>query len=139
MESKSKQIKEAYEKGDGIMLIADAVLLTRMEKRVRQIAQEVCSMEFANSLPNMDRIELAFTLKRIAIEYNCYIRSWLTIDDADAECYNIDIYNDEDDTTYGLVAAPTEPGAVIVSFLWLSDRGNFTPAVKRMIESGMNS
>jgi len=146
MELESKKIKvspeihEGYAEGNDIMVITDHELCSRIEKRVRQVAREVCTLEDPPNFMECSRLILAMYLKRIAIEYNCYIQSWVTIDDACSECYNAATRNEEDDTTYGLIAAPTEPGAVIVAFMWLSDKQNFTPqARKAMIESGMNS
>jgi hypothetical protein len=140
MQRLSKEIREGYSEGDDIMIIADNRLIERMLKRVRQIAGEVSNEESPEYYLQCSSLVLAFELKRIAIKYNCYIQSWVTFNDACAEGYNADTRDDEDASTYCLIAAPTEPEAVVVAFLWLADRQNFTASVKKnIIKLGINS
>lgn len=119
---------------DDILTVNDA-LSYRIGKRVRQVLVEIFpgSKEYYAGLNDL---QLARECKRAAIKYNCFIQSWLsTPTEGCSECYNAATRDEEDDSTYGLIAAPTEAQAVIVAFMWLSDRGNFTPeAIKTIRE-----
>ena len=114
------------------IIIADEDLSKKIEKRVRQILGEIGKKE-----PGYYDIITTHTLsvecKAIAIKYNCYIQSWMTIDDGAAECYNANTRDDEDPETYGLISAPTETQAIIVAFMWLSDRQNFASEAHKII------
>lgn len=57
----------------------------------------------------------------MAYNYNCYIQSWVAgapedVNKGIAECYCASDYKEEDEDTWELVTAPTEPEAVIIAF-----------------------
>jgi len=102
-------------------------------KRVRQIAQEV-DIDYKGEYSVMRLDTLAFRLKILASEYNCYINSWITVDSSDrsgiAECYRANNYVEEEEDTWELIAHESEPIAVVGAFKWLADRGYFKPETK---------
>jgi len=118
------------------ILYIDSELADRIEKRVRQVAIEVSSVATISTIEGTSKQKLSFILKQIAIDYNCYIKSWVTFGEAHAECYNAKSYNEDNDNTYGLISAVTEENAIIAAFMWLSDRQNFN---KVAFTKGMNS
>ena len=98
-------------------------------KRVRQIANEIDS-EYINEYSDMSLEVLAFRLKLLAYNFNCYIQSWISgapedVNKGVVECYNAEDYNEENEDTWELITAPTEPEAIIVAFKWLADKQYF--------------
>ncbi len=114
------------------IIITDQNISKRIEKRVRQILGEIGEEE-SGYYNIITTLMLSVECKAIAIKYNCYIQSWMTIDDGVAECYNASTKNKEDPETYGLISAPTETQAIIVAFMWLSDRQNFVSEAHKII------
>jgi hypothetical protein len=101
-------------------------------KRVVQIASEINPEYIKYELLDLSLDELAFRLKLIADKYNCYINSWVGGNPADknrgiAECYMAGDYVEEDEDTWELITAESEPMAIVASFKWLADRGYFVP------------
>jgi hypothetical protein len=94
----------------------------RLIKRVRQIATEIDS-EFIGEYKEMPLDTLAFRLKVVAGDYNCYIHSWISDSgDAVAEVYNASDYIEEDENTWELCTSQYEPAAICIAFKWLADR-----------------
>jgi len=96
-------------------------------KRVRQIADEI-DAGYIDEYKEMPVEVLAFRLKLLASEHNCYIKSWVYQDKelpGIAECYCAADYEEEDEDTWELFTQETEAEAIIASFKWLADRGYF--------------
>jgi len=105
----------------------------RLIKRVKQILKEIDSSYIdSEDTDNLDT--LAFRLKLIISPYNCFINSWVTTDYGGtygcAECYNTADYIEEEDDTWELMIAESEPMVIVMSFKWLADRGYLTPETK---------
>jgi hypothetical protein len=98
---------------------------TSLIKRVRQIAAEIDS-DFVGEYKEMSLDSFAFRLKQLAINYNCYINSWLSGNgDAVAEAYCAEDYEEEDEDTWELLSSSQEPIAICMAFKWLSDKQYF--------------
>ncbi len=99
-------------------------------KRVRQIAQEV-DKDYVGEYSVMRLDTLAFRLKILASDYNCYINSWVSSDMVGrggvAECYNTADYIEDKEDTWELITTESEPIAIVAAFKWLADRGYFAP------------
>ncbi len=110
---------------DGIVIINEEIYAPLI-KRCIQIADFIQAKYSKEELLDLSLDELALRFKLIAIEFNCYIRSWVDANEALAEAYNAEEYSEEDDTTWGLIAAKYEAYSIIGAFKWLSDKGYFT-------------
>ncbi len=104
-------------------------------KRSIQIANELTPDYINEDTYDLSVDALAFRLKLISSEYNCYINSWiggnpLDTDRGIAECYMAGDYIEEDESTWELITAESEPIAIIASFKWLADRGYLVPEKK---------
>jgi hypothetical protein len=97
----------------------------KLIKRVRQIVAEL-DKEFIGEYKEMPLDTLAFRLKVVASNYNCYIHSWISgSGDAVAEVYNATDYIEEDENTWELCSSRFEPTAICIAFKWLADKQYF--------------
>jgi len=98
----------------------------------QDIIQRSCKIleKISNIDPNIlgsgPILEIAEKVKIFADKHNCVIQSWVRNNEAFAECYNAEKYDEEVNNTYGLISAPSEAEAVIIAFLWLYERDYFT-------------
>lgn len=121
---------------DKSIIVADNLLSSRIQKRVRQILPEIAKEVGVKGSPgyykNCDWATLAMECKKVAIEYNCYILSWVTPDEGCCEAYNAGTRDEENADSYLLGSAETEYEAVFLGFLWLADRQNFIPQARSL-------
>jgi len=114
----------------------DSKLSQKIIERACNVLKEITDIDvkLLNQPCNKTLLILADKIKNFSDENNCVISSWVRGGVAHAECYNASTYEEEDDNSWGLLVAPTEAEVVIASFMWLYDRGNFTPTFTKYIQ-----
>lgn len=117
------------------MILTKEVNFLGLVKRVRQIANELDDL-YDEDYDSMSLDTLAFRLKIVAAEYNCFINSWAGMNcdgrTSGVECYFAPEYDEENDATWELILGVDEPTGIITAFKWLADRGYFSVKISEI-------